>query len=156
MPYSQKIKKQNVNNMRPPQCSVCKAKIIREIEKGGLVSFKLSDKDKQFNERFKQPGFVGHPRGKYWFCKDHLVDAKSLASLSAKEAIHQLKEKYNFSKVTKKPRLHAYRNTGALGALLDEYARAISGLFSVIKNITSEELGAIVDPDTKDENCRSI
>ncbi|OQP59723.1 damage-inducible protein DinB [Niastella vici] len=46
--------------------------------------------------------------------------------------------------------------TGAIGALLDEYERAISDLKRVIAPVSDRELVAIVDPHTNDDNCRSI
>lgn len=49
-----------------------------------------------------------------------------------------------------------YRNNGAVGAILDEYERAIKDLKKVLKTITQEELLAIVDVTTTDEYCRSI
>ncbi len=49
-----------------------------------------------------------------------------------------------------------FRDNGAIGALLDEYERAISELKQVINNIHHEELISIVDTQTKDNDCRSI
>lgn len=49
-----------------------------------------------------------------------------------------------------------FRDNGAIGALLDEYERAIVDLKSVIAPITTDALIAIVDATTKDEDCRSI
>jgi uncharacterized damage-inducible protein DinB len=45
---------------------------------------------------------------------------------------------------------------GAIGALLDEYERVIDDLKTVIAPIDNEALTAIIDPDTADENCRSV
>ncbi len=49
-----------------------------------------------------------------------------------------------------------YRNNGAVGALLDEYERALTDLKRVLSTITGHELVTIVDAETKDEDCRSI
>ena len=46
--------------------------------------------------------------------------------------------------------------TGAGGALLDIYEQAISGLKKVIEDIPNNTLTIIIDPDTNDENCKSI
>ena len=46
--------------------------------------------------------------------------------------------------------------TGAIGALLDEYERAIADLKMVIATVSDRELAQIVDPQTSDDNCRSI
>jgi uncharacterized damage-inducible protein DinB len=45
---------------------------------------------------------------------------------------------------------------GAIGALLDEYERAIDDLKVVIADIDDNALIKIVDPNTEDVNCRSI
>jgi len=45
---------------------------------------------------------------------------------------------------------------GAIGALLDEYERALADLKKVIAEIPDHALAVIVDPQTNDDNCRSI
>jgi len=52
--------------------------------------------------------------------------------------------------------MKTYRNNGAIGALLDEYEKAISELQEVIKDISFVELTTVVDPHTEDLSCRSI
>lgn len=52
--------------------------------------------------------------------------------------------------------LKKYRDNGAIGALLDEYEKAVIELQLVINDITPTELTTIVDPDTDDSDCRSI
>lgn len=49
-----------------------------------------------------------------------------------------------------------YRDNGAVGALLDEYEKAIAELKALVSTVTTDELVAIVDPLTKDADCRSI
>lgn len=49
-----------------------------------------------------------------------------------------------------------YRDTGAHGALLDEYEKALNELIELLSDITVEQLIVIVDRETKDEDCRSI
>lgn len=49
----------------------------------------------------------------------------------------------------------AYRK-GAVGALLDEYERAITDLQRTIADISDNELIAIADHETTDSNCESI
>jgi uncharacterized damage-inducible protein DinB len=46
--------------------------------------------------------------------------------------------------------------TGAIGALLDEYERAIDDLKFVIIDVSDEDLATIVDAETKDVDCHSI
>jgi len=48
------------------------------------------------------------------------------------------------------------KRTGAKGALLDEYERALSELKQVISDISPMELTLLVDKTTADENCVSI
>src|SRR4051812_26917762 len=45
---------------------------------------------------------------------------------------------------------------GAIGAILDEYERAIQELKSVIEDIDEHRFTAILDPDTSDPDCKSI
>jgi hypothetical protein len=45
---------------------------------------------------------------------------------------------------------------GAIGALLDEYERAISELSQTIDEISDEDLIKIVDSDTTDLRCKSV
>ncbi len=45
---------------------------------------------------------------------------------------------------------------GAVGALLDEYERAITDLHRTIDDITGEELVTIADSKTTDPNCKSV
>jgi uncharacterized damage-inducible protein DinB len=49
----------------------------------------------------------------------------------------------------------AYRK-GALGAMMDEYERAAVELSSLVEKISDDDFARIVDPQTSDENCRSI
>jgi uncharacterized damage-inducible protein DinB len=49
-----------------------------------------------------------------------------------------------------------YRNNGAIGAILDEYEKAIQELQEVIHDFNSKELAQIVDTETKDPDCHSI
>lgn len=45
---------------------------------------------------------------------------------------------------------------GAVGALMDEYERASAELKTILKKVPTVDFVKIVDPDTKDEDCRSI
>lgn len=45
---------------------------------------------------------------------------------------------------------------GAVGALLDEYERAILDLQNTIEDIPDQELITVVDKNTTDSNCKSI
>lgn len=50
----------------------------------------------------------------------------------------------------------SYRDNGAIGALLDEYEKAVNELKDLIQDINTVDLTKIVDPETEDEDCRSI
>ncbi len=49
-----------------------------------------------------------------------------------------------------------YRDNGAIGALLDEYEKAIKELQKILKGLTEKQLTTIVDTKTKDPSCKSI
>ncbi len=56
----------------------------------------------------------------------------------------------------KSKQLTDYRDRGAIGALLDEYERALKELLRLIKKVSPEELVTIADKKTKDPDCKSI
>jgi len=45
---------------------------------------------------------------------------------------------------------------GAIGALMDEYERAAAEFKELIKRISETDFELIVDPDTEDDDCRSV
>jgi uncharacterized damage-inducible protein DinB len=49
-----------------------------------------------------------------------------------------------------------YRSNGAIGALLDEYERALRDLKNTIAPLSSNQLITVADHQTTDEDCRSI
>src|SRR5687768_3489020 len=49
----------------------------------------------------------------------------------------------------------SYRE-GAVGALLDEYERAVWELRRLLERMAEEDLVRVVDPGTADEDCRSV
>mgnify|MGYP000300423058 CR=1 FL=1 len=49
-----------------------------------------------------------------------------------------------------------FRTNGAVGALLDEYEKALNELLFVINGVSNDDLSKIVDTITSDEDCRSI
>lgn len=49
-----------------------------------------------------------------------------------------------------------FRNNGAIGAILDEYEKAIKELDIAISDITDDELIKIVDNKTNNSDCKSI
>lgn len=79
--------------MRPPICCVCYTRFSPSSSEGGLVYFKLSEQEEQFNQRMKDQRMVGHPKGRDWFCEQHFAKAKSLNDLTLKEALPILRNK---------------------------------------------------------------
>ncbi len=49
-----------------------------------------------------------------------------------------------------------YRNNGVIGAILDEYEKALTELEHIIINLTIEDLVTVVDRKTEDPDCKSI
>lgn len=45
---------------------------------------------------------------------------------------------------------------GAVGALMDEYERAGSELKNLVEHIPEADFKKVVDPNTKDDDCRSV
>ncbi|GAB5554619.1 MAG: hypothetical protein Sapg2KO_42100 [Saprospiraceae bacterium] len=79
--------------MRPPICAICFARFSPGSTEGGLVYFKLSQEEAEFNQRMKEQRKVGHPAGREWFCEQHVEKAKTFTHLTLKEAIPLIKEK---------------------------------------------------------------
>ncbi len=78
--------------MKPPICFLCHLDFRHDPEEGGLVYFSLSEDDIEYNNRFKQHGFTGHPAGCAWFCSEHYEQAKQLEHLTLSEALKTMKE----------------------------------------------------------------
>jgi hypothetical protein len=70
--------------MKPPICHICGN---RFFEGGGLIRFKETEEDIEFNKRFEQKGFIGHPSNVFWFCKDHLTKIEAFKILKKTEEI---------------------------------------------------------------------
>lgn len=77
--------------MRPPICVICENDFRHDTE-GGLLSFQLTEKEKENNKRFEESGFVGHPDGLEWFCEKHHKMAKKYQHLTLAQAIQKIKE----------------------------------------------------------------
>lgn len=52
--------------------------------------------------------------------------------------------------------MQIFRNNGAVGAILDEYERALNELMDAILEVSKNDLVVICDPNTEDKDCRSI
>jgi len=71
--------------MRPPICAICGKDFRHNVGEGGLLHFKLTEKNKEELKRFEKPGFVGHPPATEWFCDEHYEKAKTLTNLTLSE-----------------------------------------------------------------------
>lgn len=80
--------------MRPPICAVCDKDFRANYNEGGLLSFQLTEKDKEILKKFDQNGFIGHPPAKEWFCSEHFEEAKKLTHLTLPEAMKILNNKF--------------------------------------------------------------
>jgi uncharacterized damage-inducible protein DinB len=49
-----------------------------------------------------------------------------------------------------------FRESGAIGAFLDEYEKSLNELIETINDISEKELAKIIDFETNDEDCKSI
>ena len=78
--------------MKPPVCSLCDKEL--EDNEGGLVYFKKTPSDLEWDTKMEQPGMSGHPPYADWFCALHLDKAKEFANLTIKEALIRLKATY--------------------------------------------------------------
>lgn len=52
--------------------------------------------------------------------------------------------------------MRSFRTNGALGALLDEYEKALGELIATIDGLSKSELEITIDSTTKDDDCRSV
>lgn len=52
--------------------------------------------------------------------------------------------------------MNTFRDNGAVGALLDEYEKALLEFIAIIKETEDSHLTILVDPDTTDPNCKTI
>ncbi len=75
--------------MKSPICRVCgkdfRSEYFHTGKGGGYLIFA------DYTELPKN--MAGHPSGLDWFCKQHLIDAKSLMHKNLKEAVKQIREK---------------------------------------------------------------
>ncbi|MBN2441100.1 MAG: hypothetical protein JXJ04_07130 [Spirochaetales bacterium] len=78
--------------MQPPICFLCDKDFRHSEGEGGLIYFALTEKDKEWHNKQREKGFVGHPPEAAWFCGDHYPEAKKLGSLTRPEAMKKLRE----------------------------------------------------------------
>ncbi len=76
--------------MRPPICRICDKKLA-DLNGGGLICFKKSLSDIEWEKKMEEIGGVGHPPYAEWFCKKHYNKAYELKHLLIVEAIKILR-----------------------------------------------------------------
>lgn len=54
------------------------------------------------------------------------------------------------------PQNNNYRDNGAIGALLDEYEKAMKELIQVVSSLSVEQMATAVDDKTQDPDCVSV
>jgi hypothetical protein len=78
--------------MRPPICAFCHLDFRHSDTEGGLVHFALTVEEREFNKRFDEKGYTGHPKGLDWFCGEHIEKARSLAHLTLGAALAEMRK----------------------------------------------------------------
>jgi hypothetical protein len=74
--------------MKPPICSICYKRFLKD---GGLIYFKQTAEDIEFNKQFEKKGFTGHPSNAFWFCEFHYSNALKYKHLTKTEAFELMK-----------------------------------------------------------------
>lgn len=77
--------------MMPPECRICGNDFDPFREDCGLVYFKRTESDIEWDCKMKETGMVGHPPYAVWFCEKHYEMAMTLENLTHGEAIAQLR-----------------------------------------------------------------
>ena len=73
--------------MRPPICDIC----FQDCGMDGLVSFRRTPSDEEWDRMSQTGGFAGHPPYAGWFCPEHLEAAKALRNLTIDEALKRIR-----------------------------------------------------------------
>jgi len=77
-------------NMKPPICHICREPL--DENSGGLVYFKKTESDLEWERRMSEPGMVGHPPYATWFCGKHYSMADEYRELTLPEAVERIKD----------------------------------------------------------------
>lgn len=89
------VKPINKNKMRPPICAVCYKRFSpRKEPPSGLIHFKLTEEEKEYNNEMLKLNKKGHPKGKEWFCEEHYLIAKKHQELTRSEALAILRKEF--------------------------------------------------------------
>ncbi len=77
--------------MKPPYCFLCNIR-IDDFAHDGVIYFKKTKDDLDWEKRMKEERKVEHPPYAEWFCEEHHPIAKKYSHLSWAEAIPKIKE----------------------------------------------------------------
>jgi hypothetical protein len=64
---------------------------------GELISFRLTDAQKNYNQSRDVNGQLGHPAGMDWFCLRHAAKARLLRDLTLGDALREMHDHQTFS-----------------------------------------------------------
>lgn len=87
--------------MKPPKCHLCGLGFRGAARSGKLIYFQVCEEDrKKRAARQQRRGFVGHPIGAYWFCKQHFRLAEKFSDMSISDAMKEMeREMSTFDKL---------------------------------------------------------
>ncbi len=75
--------------MKPPICHICRKPL--DENSGGLVYFKKTASDLEWDRKMSAPGMIGHPPYAAWFCDKHYAMAENFSELTLAEAVKNIK-----------------------------------------------------------------
>ena len=82
--------------MMPPTCCLCDED-FDPGDGGILVEFELRPSDREWSERMRTTGAVGHPPQAKWFCKEHGDAARELSGETVDVAMKKLRASFEAS-----------------------------------------------------------
>ncbi len=77
--------------MKPPYCTICNA-FIKDFDRGGLINFKKTQNNLEWEQRMKRENKVEHPPYAEWFCEDHYPIANQFSHLTWSEGMKKIRE----------------------------------------------------------------
>jgi len=80
--------------MKPTICEICH-KRFTPSDKAGVVYFRKSPGDIEWDKRVEEEGIIGHPPYAEWFCEIHHPQAKKMETLTRMEAMNEFRKSAN-------------------------------------------------------------
>ncbi len=77
--------------MMPPVCTICGRHL--DPDDGGLVYFRRTESDYEWDRKMEENGMTGHPPYAEWFCSDHLRLALKFKDLTAGSALREIRSR---------------------------------------------------------------